>query len=97
MRAAYAPGILLSSEGHRADLIELGLYNLSDVLAYLSRVKQSPQVPLYNIYLDGMKCAELIAMTGKRSSTSSRPSQWLPGCPGLVIYTAMQSQKHPTS
>ena len=52
MRAAYAPGVTVAGEGQSVGLIELGPYNLSDVYAYFSLVKQPLQVPIYNIYLD---------------------------------------------
>ena len=91
MRAAYAPGVTLAGEGQSVGLIELGPYNLSDVYAYFSLVKQPLQVPIYNIYLDvdgvcGAGCDD-----GEEVIDVEQAISMAPRMSGLLIYTAYGS------
>lgn len=91
MRSAYAPGVTLAGEGQSVGLIELGPYNLSDVYAYFKLVKQSLNVPIYNIYLDvdgvcGPNCDD-----GEEVIDAEQAISMAPNMSGLLIYTAYGS------
>ena len=92
IRAAYTAGSPLAGTGQTVGLIELGPYNLSDVQAYFSTVKQPLNVPIYNVLLGGVDgvCAGTPSTggcdDGEEVIDMQQAISMAPALSGLIIY-----------
>ncbi len=92
IRAAYTAGSPLAGAGQTVGLIELGPYNLSDVQAYFSTVKQPLNVPIYNVLLGGVDgvCAGTPSTggcdDGEEVIDMQQAISMAPALSGLIIY-----------
>jgi hypothetical protein len=87
MRAAYAPGTSLTGKGQGIGLVEFGPYSLSDVQAYFKSAKQSLNVPIVNVLLDGVNGVCGIDCDDTEEAVDIEQSiSMAPGLSALVVY-----------
>ena len=87
MRVAYYGGTTLTGAGQTLGLFEFGPYNLSDVKAYFSSVKQTLRVPIVNELLDdvsgicGAGCDD-----GEEVIDIEQATSMAPGLSAVIVY-----------
>ena len=90
-RTAYGGGTALNGSGQALGLIELGSYNLSEVVTYFKNIGQPLNVPITNVLLGGADGICSLCNDGEETLDIEQEISIAPNASALIVYEAYTS------
>jgi subtilase family serine protease len=90
-RTAYGGGTTLDGSGQALGLIELGPYNLSEVVTYFENIGQPLNVPITNVLLGGADGICSLCNDGEETLDMEQEISIAPNASALIVYEAYTS------
>ena len=87
-RTAYGGGTALDGSGQALGLIELGSYNLSEVVTYFKNIGQPLKVPITNVLLGGADGICSLCNDGEEALDIEQEISIAPNASALMVYEA---------